>query len=147
MAISMTKFEFVGKVFVLFGRKDEDLMAAYMRALDVKFLVDWERFYYDILQTADKRVLPMPKWFLEEAKNYKVLPEEKSENEGKLLRMELKNGRVYDFTVCGFADTNLEGIKKKLGDNIKRVTLYNRGITALEVDCGRVKENEYKVLL
>ena len=143
MAISITKRrEFIHYIFEFFKIEETDnLVGSYDMALTTKFPVDWEAFYEDIIKTTEKRVLPMPKFFADRVARFKkTIPMERLDNES-IIRIILKDGKSYDFTVNNYGDyLSLKGIKKrfefkdenkKIKTNIKKIIRYPKETTLI----------------
>lgn len=147
MSMAINRLEFLKKVFEFFRAEPKpNLLSVYESALTVKYQVDWELFYADIIKEAEKRILPMPKWFVDRLKFYRVISQNRSELDNRLLQVILINGKVMDFTIKAWANTGLYSVVKRFNDNVKEVILYNRGITAADVSSGRVSEGQKEYL-
>lgn len=59
----MTRNEFIEQVFLFFRSKDEELKKAYDLAFSVNYQVDWDKLYNLVINEAETRYLPTPKWF------------------------------------------------------------------------------------
>lgn len=144
MAISITKRrEFIHYIFEFFGKEEkESLVSTYDIALTTKYPVDWEAFYEDVIKSVDKRALPMPKFFSDKVAQFKkiVQQEARLDNES-IIRVELKNGYCYDFTVNNYVDCrSLSEIRKrfeykdenkKTKNQIKKITRYPKETTLM----------------
>ena len=94
----MQRGEFIEQVFMFFKSKDENLMRAYDLALTVKECIDWDKLYRIVLNEAESRYLPPPKWFKDffprcikqDAVNYAT-------QDGIKIRINLKDGYKYDY--------------------------------------------------
>lgn len=94
----MQRSEFIEQVFMFFKSKDENLMRAYDLALTVKESIDWDKLYRVVLNEAESRYLPTPKWFKDffprcvkqDAVNYATA-------DGIKIRINLKDGYKYDY--------------------------------------------------
>ncbi len=116
MAISITKRrEFIHYIFEFFGREEKDsLVSTYDIALTTKYPVDWGAFYEDIIKTSDKRILPMPKYFADKISMFKKIDTEIRLSSESIIRVILKNGREYIFTVNNLVDgPSLNKVKKR----------------------------------
>lgn len=144
MAISITKRrEFIHYIFEFFRREETDsLVSTYDIALTTKFPVDWEAFYADVIKTVETKTLPMPKFFSDRVAQFKkiVHTEARLDNES-IIRVELKNGQYYDFTVNNYVDCHsLSEIRKrfeykdenkKIKNEIKKITRYPKETTLI----------------
>ena len=136
-----TRSVFINKIFNFYKVVDENnvLKQTYDRALSVKYPVEWAALYEHIIKTAERRILPLPKFFVDKLPLYKKKSESVIENEGAIIRVILDNGYYYDFTVVSFdTQTTIESIKKNFTykDNagttkskIKKIVYYPKGIT------------------
>lgn len=60
----MTRTEFLDKIFSFFCYKsDESLKPTYDLALSVEYKVDWDKLFEIVINEAETRSLPVPKWF------------------------------------------------------------------------------------
>lgn len=143
MAINITKRrEFIHYIFEFFRIEESDnLVSTYDIALTTRYQVDWQAFYEDVIKTAEKRVLPMPKFFSDKINQFKKRePAARLEGES-LIRVELKNGQYYDFTVNNYGDyKTLNDVKKRFEykdenkqtkTNIKKITRYPKETTLI----------------
>lgn len=144
MAINITKRrDFIHYIFEFFGKEEKDnLVTTYDIALTTKYPVDWEAFYEDVIKSVDKRALPMPKFFSDKVSQFKKLVQQEArlDNES-IIRVELKNGYCYDFTVNNYVDCrSLSEIRKrfeykdenkKIKSNIKKITRYPKETTLM----------------
>ena len=145
MAISITKRrEFIHYIFEFFRTESTDiLVSTYDLALTTKFPVDWEAFYADVTINADKKTLPMPKFFADKVAQFKkrvITTDTRLANES-IVRVILKNNQYYDFTVNNLVDcTTLKDVKKRFEykdenkrtkSNIKKIIRYPRETTLM----------------
>ena len=116
--------EFLNEVFRFFNVKDEQKTAAraYDLALSVNYPVDWTAFYLDVVKTVDKKQLPVPKFFTDKIRNFKKKTAIETADDGKQVRVELKDGYYYDFTVSAGAANRIERFKNQ--QNVKKITVY-----------------------
>ena len=144
MAINITKRrEFIHYIFEFFRIEETDsLVSTYDIALTTKYSVDWQAFYEDIIKTVEKRTLPMPKFFSDKVAQFKkIVQQEARLNNESIIRVELKNGYCYDFTVNNYVDCrSLSEIRKrfeykdenkKIKSNIKKITQYPKETTLM----------------
>lgn len=77
----MERNEFINEVFAFFRTSNEDLKRAYDLAFTTQKRVDWNKLYLKVIQEAESRYLPTPKWFVskfdscllpEDAGTYKI---------------------------------------------------------------------------
>lgn len=59
----MNRREFIDEVFTFFKCKDEDLKRSYDLAFTVKDAINWSKLYQIVINEAETRYLPAPKWF------------------------------------------------------------------------------------
>lgn len=138
METDLSRLDFIGKVFKFYKVIDEngELKRTYDRALSVKYSVDWNALYEHILKTAETRILPLPKYFVDKLSQYKKLTQTEIADEGCIIRVTLDNGYYYDFTVVSFdTKTTLDSIKKRFSykdengnahTKIKKIVHYPR---------------------
>ena len=144
MAINITKRrDFIHYIFEFFRIEESDnLVSTYDMALTTKYSVDWNAFYEEIIKTVEKRVLPMPKFFSDKVVQFKKMPTGEARlNNESIIRIELKNGYCYDFTVNNYVDCrSLSEIKKrfeykdenkKTKSEIKKIIRYPKETTLI----------------
>lgn len=141
METDLSRLDFIGKVFKFYKVIDEngELKLTYDRALSVKYAVDWNALYEHILKSAETRILPLPKYFVDKLSQYKKLTQTEIADEGCTIRVTLDNGYYYDFTVVSFdTQTTVGNIKKRFTykdsagttkSKIKKIVYYPKGIT------------------
>lgn len=141
METDLSRLDFIGKVFKFYKVIDEngELKRTYDRALSVKYAVDWNALYEHILKSAETRILPLPKYFVDKLSQYKKLTQTEIADEGCIIRVTLDNGYYYDFTIVSFdAKTTLDSIKKRFSykdengnahTKIKKIVRYPRETT------------------
>ena len=129
----MTRSEFITEIFAFFRCKDEALKKAYDLAFTVNYQVDWHKLYTIVVNDAESRYLPAPKWF--KAKFPLCIKREyiTSPNDGKKVVVRLKDGYFYEFVLCGCRKTEgeiREGLYKKFQrgavNPIKRIEFYDK---------------------
>lgn len=129
----MNRSEFIDEIFTFFRCKDNELKKAYDMAFSVKEPIDWEKLYALIVNEAETRYLPAPKWF--KAKFPLCIKREyiTSPNDGKKVVVRLKDGYFYNFVLDGCRKTEgeiREGLYKKFqrgGANpIKSIEFYDK---------------------
>lgn len=144
MAINITKRrDFIHYIFEFFRiEESENLVSTYDIALTTKYPVDWNAFYEDVIKNVEKRVLPMPKFFSDKVAQFKkIVQQEARLNNESIIRVELKNGYCYDFTVNNYVDCrSLSEIRKrfeykdenkKTKNQIKKITRYPKETTLM----------------
>ena len=141
METDLSRLDFIGKVFKFYKVIDEDgeLKRTYDWALSVKYAVDWNALYEHILKSAETRILPLPKYFVDKLSQYKKRTQTEIADEGCTIRVTLDNGYYYDFTVVSFdTQTTVGNIKKRFTykdsagttkSKIKKIVYYPKGIT------------------
>lgn len=60
----MNRENFLNDVFSFFRTNDENLQRTYDLALTTNKHIDWDKFYMRVIQDAESRYLPVPKWFI-----------------------------------------------------------------------------------
>ena len=144
MAINITKRrDFIHYIFEFFRIEESDnLVSTYDIALTTKYPVDWNAFYEDVIKNVEKRVLPMPKFFADKVAQFKKMPtvETRLFNES-IIRVILKNGIYYDFTVNNYVKcSSLKDVKKrfekkdengKVKSDIKKIIQYPKETTLI----------------
>lgn len=59
----MLRSDFIDEIFTFFKCKDNDLKRAYDLAFTVREPIDWDKLYRIVINRAESRYLPAPKWF------------------------------------------------------------------------------------
>lgn len=116
METNISRLDFIGKVFKFYKTLDDngELKRTYDRALSVRYPIDWDALYEHVIKTADKKVLPMPKYFVDKLPQYKKRNDISIADEGCIIRVILDNGYYYNFTIVNFdTRTTLDSIKKR----------------------------------
>lgn len=110
-----SRTEFITRIFEFFRVTDDNknLFRTYDLALSVKYQVNWHEFYTYIIKTAEKRVLPVPKFFVDKLPSYEVRSIQAVRDEGSTLRVVFDDDRFTDFVVCSFG-TDLNDLKKRM---------------------------------
>ena len=136
--LEMTRMDFIIKIFKFYNISDDnnELKRTYDMALSVQYPVDWNALYVHIIKTSEKKVLPLPKYFVDKLSQYKKLTQTEIADEGCIIRVTLDNGYYYDFTVVSFdTKTTLDSIKKRFSykdkngnahTKIKKIVRYPR---------------------
>ena len=139
--LEMTRMDFIIKIFKFYNISDDnnELKRTYDMALSVQYPVDWNALYVHIIKTSEKKVLPLPKYFVDKLSQYKKRTQTEIADEGCTIRVTLDNGYYYDFTVVSFdTQTTVENIKKRFTykdsagttkTKIKKIVYYPKGIT------------------
>lgn len=137
--LEMTRMDFIIKIFKFYNISDDnnELKRTYDMALSVQYPVDWNALYVHIIKTSEKKVLPLPKYFVDKLSQYKKRTLTEAADEGSIIRVTLDNGYIYDFTVVSFdTNTTLDRIKKKFSfidengftrSKIKKIERYPKG--------------------
>lgn len=146
MAISIkSRNEFITQIFGFFRtERTNSLFNTYDIALTTKYSVDWEAFYENVIKTAEKRILPVPKYFADNVKRFKIVQSESNISNESIIRIELMNDYYYDFTVNNVIDCrSLKEIKKRFEykdennrtkNEIKRIVWYPKETTLIGKD-------------
>ena len=139
--LEMTRMDFIIKIFKFYNISDDnnELKRTYDMALSVQYPVDWNALYVHIIKTSEKKVLPLPKYFVDKLSQYKKRTQTEIADEGCTIRVTLDNGYYYDFTVVSFdTQTTVGNIKKRFTykdsagttkSKIKKIVYYPKGIT------------------
>lgn len=129
METNMDRMDFINKVFKFYKVIDEngELKRTYDRALSVRYSVDWNALYEYIIKTAETRILPLPKYFVDKLSQFKKINQTLATNEGCIIRVILDNGYYYDFTIVNFdCNTTLDKVKKRFADKDENQKLCTR---------------------
>ena len=132
METEINRMDFITKIFKFYKVIDEngELKRTYDRALSVRYSVDWYALYEHIIKTAETRILPLPKYFVDKLSQFKKQTQAEIADEGCIIRVTLDNGGYYDFTVVRFdTQVSLGLVKKKFGTKIKKVVQYPKETT------------------
>lgn len=107
--------EFIRCIFDFFRvETTENLRVTYDIALTTKYPVDWTAFYKDVVKNAEKRTLPMPKFFVDKLPQYKKRYALSAVNDGCIIRVIFGDNHYIDFTICDIpTNTTLASLKKK----------------------------------
>ena len=143
MAINIkSRYDFIMAIFEFFRvDSSNNLVSTYDMALTTKFPVDWEAFYKDIIKTVEKRVLPMPKFFSDKVVEFKKINTETKLSNESVIRVILKCGQEYIFTVNNLVDcSTLKDVKKhfeykdennKIKTKIEKIIRYPKETTLI----------------
>jgi len=134
--------EFIRYIFKFFKVEyDESISRDYDRALSVQYPIDWDGLYLHVVKTTEKRILPMPKYFVDKLAQFKKRNEISVAGEGCIIRVILDDGRYYDFTVVSFnQETTLNRIKQRfqykdeeqrIHTKIKKIVQYPKETTLI----------------
>lgn len=132
----MQRQDFINEIFTFFKCKDEDLKRAYDLAFTVKEQIDWDKLYKLVLNEAESRYLPAPKWFkdffprcIKQGDSSYITPD------GLNLRLVLADGYLYDFETYHLSYT-LDEIKqnfmKKYGNDFSKLLLFDNDLMIWE---------------
>lgn len=130
----MERKDFIDAIFSFFKVKDEEqsMYKAYDLALSSgSQYVDWNMLYLKVLKEVESRFLPPPNFFIEQFSACKKRSFNSSKDDGKIVRVFFKDGRVNDLVV---ADSSLTISKLKKGPRkgeIKEIRIYPKQV---EVD-------------
>lgn len=130
----MERKDFIDAIFSFFKVKDEEqsMYKAYDLALSSgSQYVDWNMLYLKVLKEVESRFLPPPKFFIEQFSSCKKKTFKSSKDDGKIVRVFFKDGRVNDLVV---ADTGLTISQLKRGprkNEINEIRIYPKQV---EVD-------------
>lgn len=94
----MQRTEFIDEIFSFFRCTNDELKKAYDLAFSVKESIDWDKLYRIVLDEAETRYLPAPKWFKERFyRCYKQDNYNLYNNDGVKVIVTLNDGYKYDF--------------------------------------------------
>lgn len=129
----MDRADFIDEIFIFFNSKNENLKRTYDLAFTTKQSIDWNKLYKRVINEAETRYLPTPKWFISQfpyclKQDFKTSP-----NDGKKVVVRLKDGYFYEFVLCGCTKTEneiREGLYQKFKRNgtnpIKQIEFYGK---------------------
>lgn len=129
----MDRAEFINQVFVFFKCKDEELKRAYDLAFTVKENIDWNKLYNIVINEAESRYLPTPKWFKDFFSKCVITDNRLYNYDGIKLRLLIKDkkhpaGYPYEYETV-MNNLTLDAIKMKLmqkwGDKFIRLELWD----------------------
>ena len=113
----MNRLEFINKIFRFYRTNDEngELARTYDRALSTKYSVNWEELYNHVIKTAETKILPLPKYFVDKLPTYKKIEAIKGcDNLNQTIRVIFQDDNYLDFTTVAFeTKTTIESMKKK----------------------------------
>lgn len=133
----MNRTGFIDEIFAFFKCKDEDLKRAYDLAFTVKEPIDWGKLYKIVLDNAESRYLPAPKWFkdffprciIRENTAYAI-------EDGIKIRVNLKDGYNYEFETYQ-TNYTLPEIKanfmKKFKESFKNIQVFDEDLLEWEM--------------
>lgn len=132
----MTRLSFIQKIFNFYKASDEsgELKRDYDCALSVTYPIDWYGLYKHVVKTTEKRILPMPKYFVDKLPQFRKISEISVADEGCIIRVILDDDRYYDFTVVSFdCDITLNRIKNRFQKQakIKKIIHYPKETTLI----------------
>jgi hypothetical protein len=124
----MTRNEFIEQVFLFFRSKDEELKKAYDLAFSVNYQVDWDKLYNLVINEAETRYLPTPKWFKAKFPMCKVQRNGHNPLDGTNLVITFANGKSYSFVLYETKEDTLEEVEiglrnkfRKQGKEVKNI--------------------------
>lgn len=124
----MTRNEFIEQVFLFFRSKDEELKKAYDLAFSVNYQVDWDKLYNLVINEAETRYLPTPKWFKAKFPMCKVQRNGHNPLDGTNLVITFANGKSYSGVLYETKEDTLEEVEiglrnkfRKQGKEVKNI--------------------------
>ena len=127
----MERKDFISAIFSFFKVKDEEqsMFKAYDLALSPgSQYVDWSELYLKVLKEASSRFLPPPKYFIDQFSSCIRQTYRTSKDDGKIVRVFFKDGRVNDLVV-GHSDLTISRIKKGNRKNeIEKILMYPKQV-------------------
>lgn len=114
----MQRSEFIDEMFSFFKCKDEDLKRAYDLAFTVKESIDWDKLYKIVINEAESRYLPVPKWFKDFFPRCIITSSNFYENDGLKVRVTLTDGYSYEYETFQ-NNLSLEELKQKFMNKFK----------------------------
>lgn len=124
----MTRNEFIEQVFLFFRSKDEELKKAYDLAFSVNYQVDWDKLYNLVINEAETRYLPTPKWFKAKFPMCKVQRNGHNPLDGTNIVITFANGKSYSFVLYETKEDTLEEVEiglrnkfRKQGKEVKNI--------------------------
>lgn len=124
----MTRSEFITEIFAFFRCKDETLRKAYDLAFTVNYRVDWQKLYTIVVNEAETRYLPAPKWFKAKFPMCKVQRNGHNPLDGTNLVITFANGKSYSFVLYETKEDTLEEVEiglrnkfRKQGKEVKNI--------------------------
>ena len=140
----MNRLEFINKIFRFYRTNDEngELARTYDRALSTKYSVNWEELYNHVIKTAETKILPLPKYFVDKLPTYKKIEAIKGcDNLNQTIRVIFQDDNYLDFTTVAFeTKTTIESMKKKFEyedenqnkqSKIKKIICYPKETTLI----------------
>ena len=114
----MDRAEFINQVFIFFKSKDEELKRAYDLAFTVKENIDWNKLYNIVINEAETRYLPAPKWFKDYFNKCIIYDKNNYSYDGIKLRLWIKDkkhptGYPYEYETI-MNNLTLDAIKMKM---------------------------------
>ena len=133
---TMTRTQFIISIFRFFKIQDDngDLFRVYETALKTSYQINWEAFYNDIIKTAEKRILPLPKFFVDKLSYFRIFNNTTDGEIGEVTRVLLKNGHYYDFVTCIEAKHSITDIQRQLEGQIESIVVYPKEVTLIGND-------------
>lgn len=124
----MNRSEFINEIFTFFRCKDNELKKAYDLAFSVKETIDWEKLYAIVVNEAETRYLPAPKWFKAKFPMCKVQRNGQNPLDGTNLVITFANGKSYSFVLYETKEDTLEEVEiglrnkfRKQGKEVKNI--------------------------
>lgn len=124
----MTRSDFIDEIFAFFRCKDEALRKAYDLAFTVNYQVDWHKLYTIVVNEAETRYLPAPKWFKAKFPMCKVQRNGHNPLDGTNLVITFANGKSYSFVLYETKEDTLEEVEiglrnkfRKQGKEVKNI--------------------------
>lgn len=123
----MQRSDFIDEVFTFFRCTNEELKKAYDLAFSVRENIDWDKLYRLVINEAETRYLPTPKWFKD--KFYMCIKQEGfnyHENNNTKVFVELLDGYTYEFELFNCTLPRAE-IMRGLNRKFSRIETDEKG--------------------
>jgi len=116
----MTRNEFITEIFAFFRCKDEALIKAYDLAFTVNYQVDWQKLYTLVVNEAETRYLPAPKWFKAKFPMCKLHYNGANPLDGTNLVITFDNNISYSFVLWETRGRTLEEVEIGLRNKFRK---------------------------
>lgn len=133
----MNRHEFLNDAFTFFRTSDENLRRTYDLALTTHKNIDWDKLYMRVIQEAESRYLPAPKWFIAKMLECEVIePGTYKINGGigvlKLVIRDKQTGEIikrptyeFDMSDCPYSIPEIKAkFKEKYGNTFDDFVYY-----------------------
>ena len=106
------------------------LLIEYDTVLETEYPVDWGKLYLHIIETAEKRYLPLPKYFIDKLPAFRKYPQKQNTDEGCVIIVYFKNKPPYIFENSGtFGNPTIKNIlnDKNILSKVAKIIKYPPG--------------------